>query len=502
MKDFAVALSLANLSFLAVWGQFDTLDYFLQRPPNHSVLAALVLDVLLLTVVLFGVMRLIRRSKNARLIQRVQLATLVLFVIPFDWIRRQTTSLSLGHVLALGPVILSVIALVAVGMGYFAVTRFLRPVTSVASTAALIMLPAVLVTFPRVIKPWLAAGQSVSESNRQHRVDQDARQPAHQVFWFIFDELDQRASSTWSDRPAMPELDRLRSGSLIATEAHPPNGSTLLSMPSLLTGRIVRKAVPEPPSELLLTYEDGPADVPLSREPTVFTRARADGYATTMLGWYHPYCRILGSSLTNCWWESQRRENEPAITVGEMMARHVQNVITYAPLMERFNIDLALRTTTEVHLDAERHLRRYEHIREQALLAVTDLHGGLVVVHWPVPHLPAVYSAVRQDMSVDGSGSYRDNLVLVDRTVGEIRSAMEQAGTWQHAAVIISADHFWRRSPIIDQRVPFIVHMPGSADGIDYRTPVNTVLTASLAIDILEGRVNTARDVASWLERH
>src|SRR2546425_7901138 len=36
----------------------------------------------------------------------------------------------------------------------------------------------------------------------------------------------------------------------------------------------------------------------------LFRRARALGYDTALIGWYHPYCRVLGSDLTRCYWEA------------------------------------------------------------------------------------------------------------------------------------------------------------------------------------------------------
>ena len=39
---------------------------------------------------------------------------------------------------------------------------------------------------------------------------------------------------------------------------------------------------------------------PWSAQPNVFSRAREIGGATALVGWYHPYCRVIGGDLTKC----------------------------------------------------------------------------------------------------------------------------------------------------------------------------------------------------------
>src|SRR5206468_1519359 len=94
------------------------------------------------------------------------------------------------------------------------------------------------------------------------------------IVWIVFEELDQRI--TFEARPAgleLPEIDRLRRESLYADAAHPPAGTSDVSMPALITGRPVVAVAPTSPNELEITFADGKA-ARWSAQPNVFSRAR------------------------------------------------------------------------------------------------------------------------------------------------------------------------------------------------------------------------------------
>jgi hypothetical protein len=89
----------------------------------------------------------------------------------------------------------------------------------------------------------------------------------------------------------------------MATNAFPPAGHTSQSIPALLIGRLVASVKSAGPYELLLTFPTQQAAVGWSSQPDIFTAARAAGFNTALVGWYHPYCRVIGDRLTSCLWE-------------------------------------------------------------------------------------------------------------------------------------------------------------------------------------------------------
>jgi arylsulfatase A-like enzyme len=162
---------------------------------------------------------------------------------------------------------------------------------------------------------------------------------------------------------------------------------------------------------------------------------------------------------------------------------------------------------------------------EEARRISTDPAVNLALVHLPIPHPPGFYDRATGQVSARERNSYLDSLALTDRSLGELRRAMEEAGLWERTAVLVTGDHWWRAReqwlpqggpatmnwhaeddtivpPTNEYRVPFILKMPGRARGVEYGPAFNTVLSHDLLLSILRGETNTPEDVAGWLDRH
>ena len=133
---------------------------------------------------------------------------------------------------------------------------------------------------------------------------------------------------------------------------------------------------------------------------------------------------------------------------------------------------------------------------------------GLVFLHVPVPHAPHAYN--RFTGQLDGKNhpisGYIDSLALLDRMLGELRTAMEQAGTWDNSVLLVSADHPFRASQALDGkrdwRVPFLLRFPGRKTG-DVRGPeFNTIVSANLVYSILRGSVSNVAEASGWIQEH
>jgi hypothetical protein len=113
-----------------------------------------------------------------------------------------------------------------------------------------------------------------------------------------------------------------------------------------------------------------------------------------------------------------------------------------------------------------------------------------------------------------------DNLALADRTLGDVRKAMEKAGLWDRSIVLVSSDHplrpyEWNYRPTWtaeDQQVtpagkespliPFLLKLPGESRGVSFKPAFNTVLTQDLLLAALQGKITTPKAAVSWLERN
>jgi hypothetical protein len=266
------------------------------------------------------------------------------------------------------------------------------------------------------------------------------------VVWIIFDELSQEIA--FGNRPPnrpLPNLDRLKAASFFATAAKAPGESTLISMPSLVAGEPVVEASPGGPDSLYLRAGSQSKAVPFSAFPNVFDDARELGFNTALLGWYHPYGRVLSRSLTQCFWTPQWLEQG-------IEERFTPPSFAYS-MWDRARLQLAALPGVG-HLpgvfpgikEREEKIKLFSLLLSRALEWAVDPSIGLVLLHLPVPHPPSIYSPSEGALTPQGRIGYLDNIVLVDRTLGLLRRALEEAGLWNQSAVLVSADHGWRTS--------------------------------------------------------
>jgi arylsulfatase A-like enzyme len=307
----------------------------------------------------------------------------------------------------------------------------------------------------------------------------------------VFEELDQRI--TFEARPTgleLAELDRLRRESLYADVAHPPAATTEVTIPSLITGRPVVAVAPLNPGDLELTFGDGKT-AQWSSQPTVFSRARALGYDTALVGWHLPYPRVLGSSLGVVHWR-------PSVAYDQargdtFIAAFVNQWASLVPPANRRRL-LSQRVAELTNL---------------AIRTAADDRFGLVFLHLPVPQPPGIYDRATQRRTAwnfSGVGeSYFDNLALADRIVGDLRRGLDRARLGDRTWIVLSSTRSWSASKAYDgqtdPRVPFLVRPPEGGRSRHVDVVFGTLATHDLVLAILRGSISDANAAAAWLSR-
>lgn len=530
LRDFAVALSLANLCFLQAWrAVLDPASVFYyyhwKSFPGWAALAAITLNVLALATIFFAGATLARRPGKPFLIKLARASFILAFLFALNSVRLQFDSL-LAPNLFKSPWRAAVLATAFFLVGLFLFKRFtFRQIFRAAVTLVLILAPLVPLTFAQGL--WLTAkyARALEDQPGAKPLPVQASAPRTRVLWLVFDELDQRVA--FAERPAgllLPELDRLRGESLVATEAYPPARDTLLSLPALVTGELISAAKQTRTNDLRVTLRSNDETTSWASRPNVFTRAREAGHNTALVGWYHPYCRLLGGSLTSCFWEAGSAVTAPEkLTVRQNALEQIRAVLMSLPAWQRSGLGPRLDARVFKKTDAAA-LKRgrtfvYQSLREEALKVATRRDIGLAFVHLSVPHPPGIYDRASQQFSLGEESSYLDNLALTDRTLGELRAAMEAAGLWDETAVLVTSDHWLRvgqrkmnaanllskedvavLSGREDFRVPFILKLPRQKEGSVYESRFNTVVSQDLLLAVLRGELTDARGVAVWLD--
>ena len=494
LKDLAMSLSLANLCFLATWNELFNSP--IRRP---SVGLAVLINAVTLGLVFWIAITLARRSGRALPMRFARFLFPLVLLFPVKVFARLLLP---GQRLIIELLALMLFILV---IGLFEVRRWHRTILNASRAGVLVLFPFCLVTFYRASCTLIP----VSDKPPAPRLPMP-NTAAPRVLWFLFDEMDQRLA--FSDRPAtlqLPELDRLRSQAIYATNAYPPSDLTLVSLPAFITGKLLSNAELVSQSRLMITPADSGTPLDWGRQANLFTKARDAGYNTALIGGYIPYCSLIGDSVTSCSWV----DYEPA-TLFERIQKQLQDLMGAIPLASDFVI--AQQMELNDLLGRQKHFKDYSDVFEAARELVSDPGLRLILVHWPVPHLPGIYDRRTHQFEVNVESSYLDNLRLVDRTVGELRRYLEATGSWDNTVLLVTSDHwlrsFWKEMGPdpedriipgdLDQRVPFLLKVAGQETAVTYDPAFNNVLAHDMVLALLRGEISSPNSVTSWLDGH
>ncbi len=506
-KDLCIALSLANLCYLRIWSGLLTYGpedaFFMKAPPAPAHYLAAVVNTLVLGAMIWVALRGSRRLRPGWQTIAAEWFFLLLLLLPLNAIRNVLSSQSeeLFQFLRsslLGPgskkaLFLAVAALAVVPV----LIRWRHRLVRSAMAVLLVFSPAVPLTLVR--GSWAALR---SDSKVLAAAPVEPRSPASEcraprVLWVLFDEWDQRL--TFDSRAPgirLPELDRFRGTSLCAIHAYPPSSRTICSVPSLTTGRTVLDVKVAGVNDLRLMFAGGAESVPWRGCSTVFSDAQSLGLKTAIVGWFLPYSRVLGGDVTACWWWAMSLQHN---STGERFSE-------IAP-----NLALSLFETTQLapwgqSRTVKNHVQVYHEMLDRALSVATDPGYRLIFLHLPVPHSPHAYDRktgtfTRANSPISG---YWDSLELLDRTLSEIRLAMERAGQWDSTVVLLSSDHWNRSSRLLDgkedRRVPFLLKMAGQRSELAVAGRMETVWTRELLAAIMRREISTPSGAAEWLD--
>jgi hypothetical protein len=518
---FILCFAYANFCFFSAWQQLESryFDFFLSPPVRVDVVVryvlALLADIAILTLVLWGVYVWISRKSIPHASSIVALGFLGLLVIPLNLLRAELKLFSLDNKMALAAVLVLGIAAII----WHKV--LIKPV------AALLIFswPLMFVELISSARHVISAAKYVEPAQAQRF----SGAPPRRIVWMIFDEFDEGLA--FESRPPgmrLPNLDDLKAKSVSGNNAYRSQRATPLAIPSLLLGKIVSRETIAGPVGLNLTFTDGTSQsYPFT--DNIFSLVRRRGINAAVGGWYLPYCRLFNDSLTDCVSVAGESQVESISTfldppliesIPKAMVMFPRDVLARLPGVDRLGVTWAPIGFAITKTRAARQVIEFQSIRQAALRFSTDPGLGFVYLHFPIPHTYGIYNSATSQ--VEPGGNYFDNLQLVDKTLGELRSAMEQAQMWDSATVLVSTDHSLRhdgdslrhaRDPgAVDfvtpeitaeaegRRVPFFLKLPSQQIGIPYETPFNAVLTRDLLLSILSGDVSTPEQAVQWLD--
>jgi arylsulfatase A-like enzyme len=159
-------------------------------------------------------------------------------------------------------------------------------------------------------------------------------------------------------------------------------------------------------------------------------------------------------------------------------------------------------------LAAEQQTGVYRAMMREAERLCVDPDFNFILVHLPIPHAPHAYNRKTGTFILSNSpiAGYIDSLALLDRTVGEMRRTMENAGTWDSTTVLFTSDHGYRDSESLDRksdpRIPYILKLASQKEAVAYTQQFNAVLTGDLLLGVLRGGISDPASATAWLDRN
>lgn len=481
-RELLLAISLANLCFYGVWHQLLFAQPFYMPLWSWRDLLAITLNVSALAAVFWlAIMR--RRTRAAGAWHWSSGLSLLPALIFLNLLRLRYWS-RLRAALD-DDLLLLLLAVAAALLCAYVLARWPGKVLAGAEVLTLWLFAFVPMTFGQAA--WMLHQPQLPVTAMAPALPPSPLRP--RVLWIVFDEMDWRP--VFGGRPptlALPELDRLRAQSLDVAPAIQTGLVTAPAMASLIYGRQVYDVQPAGPSELQLNFVPQGDYETWPPQHNLFAHARQAGFNTAAVGWFLPYCRMFAVDLTRCYWESMYAgvvDGRPSL-----LASVRNQWLTLSPLEGR-----------------QRHLLRHQNLMREAQRAAVDSNLGFVLIHLAVPHEPAIYDRHTGGFTAVSFQKdwYLDNLALADRSLGELRHAMESAGLWERTTVLVTSDHSLRHdavsNPHTGAQIPFLLKLAGQQGGMTYQQPTSNLAAHDLTLALLRSELDTSQEVTHWLDQ-
>lgn len=500
-RTFLAVFSLVNLFFIPEWvnffGEGPNNTVFMTPNPLENAYLALGSVVFGVSLLLFVLIRLFYKFKLTFLESSIFLGLLLCLFVPLNFLRECSALFNYypelsykSHWLAQNFIKPLKIPLVFVfAFGFYKLVRHRgEQISNWIKILGLIFSPVIVITHVNLVKLYRENRIYFNSRNIGSKNDHLSKRPP-KVIWIIFDEMDYRL--VFEQRPPkikLPEIDRFRKEVVFFEKAYPPSDFTVASIPSLFLGERINVSSVEA-TDLVFLEPGTNKEMKWTQAPHLGKETKKLGYSTSVIGWYHQYCKSFHHELDYC-----RTFPAGRFDYGTNFGSSVKAILERSFVIDKRLERAFIFNLSEIHASA-----------------LEQIKGGLsdvLFLHYSVPHKPYLYDQTKKAISPHVERTpenYFGNLILVDQILGDITKSLQAAKKWNETVLIISADHSWRKSEEYDGkrdfRVPFMIKM---ADGkaINYTKPIPNLITKEIILEIMKGNLNSSTELVSWLDRH
>jgi len=344
----------------------------------------------------------------------------------------------------------------------------------------------------------------------QYLVSKSSGGPSNRIVWILFDELSYRQVIA-DPVPGIkfPNFDQLNGRSFSFSNVKPFGYWTDRIIPSLLLGRQFDEFRSTIGGELWYKDESTHRWFAYDPKDTLFGEAQQNGWNTGVDGWFNPYCRFLAAVINRCYTSppdvfpiEEYGASEGKSSLSNSLALPIA---LFAPLIHQ----------TSPPRDG--HIQTYRNTMMHAQALIDDNNLQFVFLHLSVPHPPGIYD--RQRHVLRRGGTYIDNLVLADDTLGALIQEIRASSSFVRTTLIVSSDHSWRvpmwkssedwsseeeraSQGQFDDRPVLLISFPGQ----QYKKKVDVdfpeMLEHDIIAEMLRGKISDPETLVEYISKH
>lgn len=336
--------------------------------------------------------------------------------------------------------------------------------------------------------------------------------PATPIYLILCDEWSyDRSFEGGKLRPLFKNVSQFASKAVTFTDARTPGPRTDESIPRFIYQRDDSWSI----SGSELTWMVDGKQTPSSSVSSLFSDAKSHGYKTSLVGFYLPYQRMLGDQVDLV------RAYNAYVKPDQLLRRSYEGLLSNVS----FQLDPVSRKAATILNDSIPGNRiEYSHYWERINRSI-QLHASTMIrdalknqftfIHLPLPHCPWIFNSEGvflgpykgKRFSHDRKG-YENHLAYLDSVLGKLLSAIQAAGDFDDAMIVVASDHSWRLDYTFDEKldesgdvrhVPMFIKFPKQESPLVVKKRVEMISLRPILTAVMRGDTEGAYQIVRSL---
>ncbi len=491
LKDFVACFSLSSIIVLGPsLTQFANFNFFLNFEYLRLNIVLTILTILSVSCFFYLLKIKTLFSKN----KFIKYSTYAVFLISFAFFLRAILKIVVNN---MKPFIFIFFTITALVLIVFSIVFFIKKPKMILNFITTFL----IILFPFSL--FLIYKASVGFFSYKQEKVQVFKNNKPKVIWIIFDEWDQFLS--FEKRPnnvELKEFDKLKQKAFSASRAFQPGSNTIVSIPAYTTGKKIVSSQVLGFNNILLNFPDGKASF-WHKESNIFSKLHSMEINSAAAGLY-PYEKLFNKYCTEKYSYFNKKN---LFSYMPFVFYQIIEFYLTAPLTNLTFHKVKFFKSLQSFFESSFCSNQYFGIKENAFKIMKNRDINFCFIHFSIPQPPGIYSKKNKKITKKIS-SYSENLILMDKTLTEIKLELQKSNIWDESILIFTSDHWLRKEfwdntlsklnkeemDLCSQRkealVPLIIKMPHQEEAISYDKPFNAISLHNLVLDIYNDKAS------------